>query len=73
MTSHSTTCGTQTSATYSGIAAFFPAGSAAGAALNTALNGVNQAVATGVTNFATDTVVSVADNGTTAYMIFANK
>ena len=72
VTTHST-CGTQSSATYSGIAAFFPAGSAAGAALNTALNGVGQGATTGLTNFATDTVVSVADNGTTAYMIFASK
>jgi hypothetical protein len=73
VTTHST-CGTQTpTAAYSGIAAFFPANSAAGAALNTALNGVNQSVLTGVSNFATDTVISVADNGSTAYMIFASK
>jgi hypothetical protein len=66
------TCPSQTQ-TYNGLAAFFPAGSPAGAALNSGLNGVNQAITTGVSNFTTDTLVSILDSGSTAYLMFASK
>jgi hypothetical protein len=66
------TCPSQTQ-TYNGLAAFVPAGSPAGAALNTGLNAVNQGVTTGIGNFGTDTLVSIVDSGTTAYLMFASK
>jgi hypothetical protein len=66
------TCPSQAQ-TYNGLAAFFPAGSPAGAALNSGLNGVNQAITTGVSNFTTDTLVSILDSGSTAYLMFASK
>jgi hypothetical protein len=66
------TCPSQTQ-TYNGIAAFFPAGSPAGAALNSGLNSVNQAITTGVSNFTTDTLVSIVDSGSTAYLLIASK
>lgn len=66
------TCQSQTQ-TYHGLAALFPAGSPAGAALNSGLNAVNQAITTGVGNFTTDTLVSILDSGSTAYLMFASK
>jgi hypothetical protein len=65
-------CPSQTQ-TYDGLAAFFPAGSPAGAALNSRLNSVNQGITTGVSNFTTDTLVSVVDSGSTAYLLIASK
>ena len=66
-------CPAQQAQAYAGLGAFFPAGSSAGTALNSGLNGVNQGVTTGISNFATDTLVSIVDSGTTAYLIFASK
>jgi hypothetical protein len=66
------TCPSQTQ-TYNGMAAFLPAASPAGAALNTGLNSVNQAITTGVSNFTTDTLVSIVDSGSTAYLMLASK
>ncbi len=67
------TCPSQQVQTYTGLGAFFPANSSGGTALNSGLNGANQSVSTGVSNFATDTLVSIVDSGTTAYLIFASK
>ena len=67
------TCPSQQAQTYTGLAAFFPANSPGGTALNSGLNGVNQGVSTGISNFTTDTLVSIVDSGTTAYLIFASK
>ena len=67
------TCNNTAQPAYHGLAAFFAANSATGTALNSALNGVSQALNTGVSSFATDTVVSIADNGQSSYLIFAHK
>ena len=65
-------CSSQTQA-YDGLAAFFPANSSGGAALNTGLNGVNQGITTGISNFTTDALVSIVDSGSAAYLMFASK
>ena len=65
-------CSSQIQA-YDGLAAFFPANSSGGAALNTGLNGVNQGITTGIGNFTTDALVSIVDSGSAAYLMFASK